>query len=157
MQEPDKSKYDILHGCKERNWEIKKLATVTKALAEKSISIHFKRKGQTDEIQGISFSKGEYTFKGSEIDRSFRFSKLDKYFGDVGLTTAGSNKQAICTPVQEPATNKSNNSLITVSAICFLFYLLPADETPDNPDMRKKKKKNDNLSYRRMEDNLIFS
>ena len=31
--------------------------------------IRFKHKGQTNEVQGISFSKGEYTFKGSEIDR----------------------------------------------------------------------------------------
>ncbi len=50
----------------------------------RSITVQFKRKGQTDEIQGISFSKGGYTFKGSEIDRSFSFSKLDKCFGDAG-------------------------------------------------------------------------
>ena len=68
--------------------------------------------GQTDEIQGVSFSKGEYTFKGSEIDRSFSYSKLDKYFGDAGLTTAGSNKQTITAQTQEPAINKSDNSLL---------------------------------------------
>ena len=63
-----------------RNW--RQLQT---RLAEKGITFQFKYKGQTGEVQGISFSKGEYTFKGSEIDRSFSFSKLDKCFGDAGI------------------------------------------------------------------------
>ena len=54
-------------------------------------------------VQGVSFSKGEYTFKGSEIDRSFSFSKLDKCFGDAGLNTTESNRQTVSAPVQEPA------------------------------------------------------
>ena len=141
LREPDKSKYEIYTAVKDeigksRNWQ-----QLQKQLAEKGISIHFKYKGQTCEIQGISFSKGEYTFKGSEIDRSFSFSKLDKYFGNTGLTTAGNNKQTIYTPVQEPATNKSNNSLITGLGGLFSVSSSPADETPDNPDLRKKKKK----------------
>ena len=141
MREPDKSKYEIYNAVKDeigksRNWQ-----QLQNQLAEKGISIHFKRKGQTDEIQGISFSKGEYTFKGSEIDRSFSFSKRDKYFGDAVLTTAGSNKQTIFTPVQEPATNKSNDSLITGLGGLFSVSSSPADEAPDNPDLRKKKKK----------------
>ena len=124
LKEPDKSKYEIYTAVKNeigktRNWQ-----QLQKQLVEKGINIHFKRKGQTDEIQGISFSKGEYTFKGSEIDRSFSFSKLDKYFGNTGLTTAGNNKQTIYTPVQEPATNKSNNSLITgLGGLFFRFVL----------------------------------
>ena len=141
LKEPDKSKYEIYTAVKNeigksRNWQ-----QLQNQLAEKGISIHFKCKGQTDEIQGISFSKGEYIFKGSEIDRSFSFSKLDKYFGDAVLTTAGSNKQTIFIPVQEPATNKSNNSLITGLGGLFSVSSSPADETPDNLDLRKKKKK----------------
>ena len=107
---------------------------------EKGISIQFKHKGQTDEIQGI-FSKGEYMFKGSEIDRSFSFSKLDKYFGDARLTTAGSNKQTITPQTQEPAINKSDNSLLAGLGGLFSVSSSPVDETPDNPDLRKKKKK----------------
>lgn len=40
------------------------------------ISIQYKMKGQTDEIQGISFKKGANSFKGSEVDRQFSYSKL---------------------------------------------------------------------------------
>jgi len=75
LREPDKSKYEIYNAVKDeigksRNWQ--QLQT---RLSEKGIGIHFKYRGQTGEVQGISFSKGEYTFKGSEIDRSFSFSK----------------------------------------------------------------------------------
>ena len=83
LKEPDKTKYEIYTAVKNeirksRNWQ-----QLQEQLTEKCISIQFKHKGQTNEIQGISFSKGEYTFKGSEIDRSFSFSKLDKYFRDA--------------------------------------------------------------------------
>ena len=60
MKEPDKSKYEIYNAVKDeigksRNW--RQLQT---RLAEKGIGIHFKYRGQTGEVQGISFSKGEY-------------------------------------------------------------------------------------------------
>ena len=141
LKEPDKTKYEIYTAVKNeikksRNWQ-----QLQEQLTEKGISIQFKHKGQTDEIQGISFSKGEYTFKGSEIDRSFSFSKLDKYFGDAGLTTAGSNKQTITIQTQEPAINKSDNSLLAGLGGLFSVSSSPVDETLENPDLRKKKKK----------------
>ena len=141
LREPDKTKYEIYTAIKteigkSRNWQ-----QLQKQLAEKGIGIQFKYKGQTDDIQGVSFFKGEYTFKGSEIDRNFSFSKLDKYFGDAGLTVAGSNKQMITAQVQERVINKSDNSLLAGLGGLFSVSSSPVDETPDNPDLRKKKKK----------------
>ena len=141
LREPDRTKYEIYTAVKNeigksRNWQ-----QLQKQLMEKGIGIQFKYKGQTDEIQGISFSKGEYTFKGSEIDRNFSFSKLDKYFGNAGLTTFGSNKQTITAQTQEPAINKSDNLLLAGLGGLFSVSSSPVDETPDNPDLRKKKKK----------------
>ena len=141
LREPDKTKYEIYTAVKNeigksRNWQ-----QLQKQLTEKGISIQFKHKGQTDEIQGISFSQGEYTFKGSEIDRSFSFSKLNKYFEDARLTTAGSNKQMITAHTREPAINKSDNLLLAGLGGLFSVSSSPVDETPDNPDLRKKKKK----------------
>ena len=46
-------------------------------LAKEKIQLKFKYKSQSDEIQGISFAKGDYSFKGSEIDRQFSYSKID--------------------------------------------------------------------------------
>ena len=147
LREPDKSKYEIYKTVKDeigksRNW--RQLQT---KLAEKGIGIHFKYRGQTGEVQGISFSKGEYTFKGSEIDRSFSFSKLDKCFGDAGLNTAGNNRQTVSAPVQElsQTLGKADSPLLTGLGGLFSAPSSPADETPDNPGERKKKKKKRHL------------
>jgi len=58
-----------------------KTATSWKAfeavLKAQGITIQFKYKGKTKEVQGISFSKGEVKFKGSAIDSAFSYSKLN--------------------------------------------------------------------------------
>ena len=141
LREPDKTKYEIYNAVKNESGKSKNWQELQERLAEKGITIQFKYKGQTDDIQGVSFFKGEYTFKGSEIDRNFSFSKLDKYFGDAGLTVAGSNKQMITAQVQERVINKSDNSLLAGLGGLFSVSSSPVDETPDNPDLRKKKKK----------------
>ena len=141
LKEPDKTKYEIYTAVKNEIGKLRNWQQLKEQLTEKGIGIQFKYKGQTDEIQGVSFSKGEYTFKGSEIDRSFSYSKLDKYFGDAGLTTAGSNKQTITAQTQEPAINKSDNSLLAGLGGLFSVSSSPVDETLENHDLRKKKKK----------------
>ena len=147
LREPDRSKYEIYNAVKDeigksRNWQ--QLQT---RLAEKGIGIHFKYRGQAGEVQGVSFSKGEYTFKGSEIDRSFSFSKLDKCFGDAGLSTAGNNRQTVSVPVQEPAQtpSKADSPLLAGLGGLLSASSSPADETPDNPCERKKRKKKRHL------------
>lgn len=47
-------------------------------LHNQDIGILFKYKGATQEIQGISFIKGKYSFKGSSIDCSFSYAKIDR-------------------------------------------------------------------------------
>ena len=141
LKEPDKTKYEIYTAVKNEIGKLRNWQQLKEQLTEKGIGIQFKYKGQTDEIQGVSFSKGEYTFKGSEIDRSFSYSKLDKYFGDAGLTTAGSNKQTITAQTQEPAINKSDNSLLAGLGGLFSVSSSPVDETLENPDLTKKNKK----------------
>ena len=47
-------------------------------LHNQDIDILFKYKSETQEIQGISFIKGKYSFKGSAIDRSFSYAKIDR-------------------------------------------------------------------------------
>ena len=143
LREPDKSKYEIYTAVKNeigksRNWQ-----QLQRQLEEKGIGIHFKYKGQTDEVQGISFSKGEYSFKGSEIDWNFSYSKLDKYFGDAGLTTAGSNGQMVGESIREPVAmpGKADNSFVIGLGGLFSGLSAPVDEMPDDSFLRKKKKK----------------
>lgn len=142
LKEPDKSKYEIYTAVrneigKSRNWR-----QLQERLAEKGIEIRFKYKGLTDEVQGISFSKGEYTFKGSEIDRSFSFSKLDKCFGDTGLDTAESRRQTVTAPVREPEPVSHKADSPPLGGLFSLFDLSPSpvNQEPDW-NLRKKKKK----------------
>ena len=146
LREPDKSKYEIYNAVKDeigksRNW--RQLQT---RLAEKGIGIHFKHRGQTGEVQGISFSIGEYTFKGSEIDRSFSFSKLDRYFGDAGMNVAESQQQTAFAHIREQIPTRSNaeSSFISGSLGLFSASPSPVDEEP-NLNLRKKKKKKKQL------------
>ena len=147
LREPDRSKYEIYNAVKDKIGKSKNWQQLQEQLAEKGITIRFKNKGQTNEIQGVSFSKGEYTFKGSEIDRSFSFSKLDKCFGDAGLSTAGNNRQTVSVPVQEPAQTpgKADSPLLAGLGGLLSASSSPADETPDNPCERKKRKKKRHL------------
>jgi hypothetical protein len=77
LKEPDKTKYEIYDALKAtlpkcRNW--KDLHT---ELKKHGITISFKNKGNTGEVQGIRFEKNCYVFNGSKIDRQFSYSKID--------------------------------------------------------------------------------
>ena len=147
LKEPDKSKYEIYTAVKNeigksRNWQ-----QLQERISGNGYYYPVQTyKGQTDEIQGVSFSKGEYTFKGSEIDRSFSFSKLDKCFGYAGMNVAESQRQTTFAPVREQASapGKADSSLITGSLGLFSASSPPVDEEP-NFNLRKKKKKKKRL------------
>lgn len=73
----EQTKYEIYHAIKGALLKTKNWQHFEDTLKQKEISIEYKYKGQTDEIQGISFRKGEHSFKGSDVDRKFSYSKLD--------------------------------------------------------------------------------
>lgn len=78
----DKVKYQIHDQIKAILPKVKSMDELKKQLAMQGIKMHYKYKGGTQEVQGISFSKGEYQFKGSEIDRSLRYGKINKMISD---------------------------------------------------------------------------
>lgn len=93
LREPDKTKYaiyDAIRGCLPR---CKSWPELVRQLQERGITTKFKYCGNTDQRQGVLFSKNGYTLSGSKIDRAFSFSKLDRHF---------SQAQRIVTPVAQP-------------------------------------------------------
>jgi hypothetical protein len=77
LKEPDKTKYEIYDAIKAavlkcRNWK-----ELTEALKQQGITTDFRKNGSTDKIQGIRFVKGDYSFNGSQIDRSCSYRKID--------------------------------------------------------------------------------
>ena len=63
--------HEILSKCRD-------LDELKFRLEKQSIEMLYKYKGSTTEIQGVSFQVGNFKYKGSEIDRQFSYSNLEK-------------------------------------------------------------------------------
>lgn len=77
LKEPDRTKYELYDILKTEvgrcgNWNV-----LAANLKRQGVEVHFKHKGQTDEIQGVVFIKNGYRFNGSKVDRRFSYSKID--------------------------------------------------------------------------------
>ncbi|MBI9059092.1 MAG: relaxase/mobilization nuclease domain-containing protein [Labilibaculum sp.] len=77
LHEPDKSKYEIYNALQKYVPESGDWLELVMNLEEQGISIDFKTKGKTAEVQGVRFIKNGLSFNGSKIDRQFSFSKID--------------------------------------------------------------------------------
>ena len=78
LKEPDKTRYEIYQVLKRDVARCSDWTTLLKRLKAEGIDVRFKYKGNTNEVQGIVFTKNGYHFNGSKIDRSFSYSKIDK-------------------------------------------------------------------------------
>lgn len=81
----DKNKYQVYNAVKDALSKSTNWTEFTKLLKEKEVSLSFKYKGNTNEVQGISFTKDDVTFKGSEVDRSLSYSKLGAKLSENSL------------------------------------------------------------------------
>lgn len=77
LKEPDRTKYMLYDLLKTEvgrcgNWNI-----LLANLKRQGVSVSFKYKGQTNEVQGIVFTMNGYHFNGSKVDRRFSYSKID--------------------------------------------------------------------------------
>lgn len=99
----DKTKYQVSNVVKDALSKSTNWTDFEKLLKEKGIVLSYKYKGQTNEIQGISFTKGEVTFKGSEVDRSFSYSKIDRRLQE------NAQNQRMVEPVKNISEDKSQH------------------------------------------------
>jgi len=78
LNEAEAVKYQIYDAIAQNLPLSRSFEDLQNRLLKQGIETKFKHKGKTDEIQGISFKKGNLSFKGSEIDRKFSYSNLKK-------------------------------------------------------------------------------
>lgn len=76
LREPYRTKHEIWQAVKEALPHIRSWEKFNEYLYDRNITLSFKYKGTTQEIQGIIFTKGKYSFKGSAIDRRFSYAKI---------------------------------------------------------------------------------
>lgn len=101
----DKTKYQVYNAVKGALDKSKNWTDFNRLLKEKGIEIVFKYKGQTSEVQGISFTAGTVSFKGSDLDRSFSYSKIDKLLQERQLKQKAEQRQT-----NQPGDKPSNQS-----------------------------------------------
>ncbi|MDR0332369.1 MAG: relaxase/mobilization nuclease domain-containing protein [Dysgonamonadaceae bacterium] len=145
LKEPDKTKYEIHKAIQAALKSAKSWKQFEDLLTKEKIRLTFKYKGKSNEVQGISFSKGDYSFKGSEIDRQFSFSKID-------YRLQQNNKQQSI-EISQSKPNYSHNQSSTLENIgsalggLFDFQTFGTDYDPDQAEylrqqkLKKKKRK----------------
>lgn len=78
LNDREANRYIIYQAILERLPGSRSIDELKEKLAKENIETLFKYKGQTKELQGISFKIGDYKYKGSEIDRKFSVNNLQK-------------------------------------------------------------------------------
>jgi hypothetical protein len=74
----DKIKYQLYDAIKQTSVQVKSWKELENLLKRQGIELHYKYKGGTSEVQGISFSKDGLKLKGSDIDRSLSYGNLSQ-------------------------------------------------------------------------------
>ena len=153
----DKTKYQVYNAVKgaldkSANWN-----DFNRLLKEKGIAVNLKYKGQTSEVQGISFTAGTVSFKGSELDRSFSYSKIDKLLQERQLKqqieqrqTSQSSTRPSNQPSQEA--DKNNAALLSESdswGTGFIAHGNDAEEEEFARRMRYEQEKINNKTNRK--------
>lgn len=144
----EQTKYEIYHAIKDVLPKAKNWQEFEQVLKKQGIFIEYKHKGQTNEVQGISFKKGEHSFKGSEIDRKFSYSKLDAQLTENNHSQEHKQyeQQRVTLPKEAGASlieNAVSGVVDTVSSIGGLFDMQPSnyDMNEEESLLRKKKKR----------------
>lgn len=76
LANPDKAKYQIYYAVRATIVNSTDYAKLEELLKPYGVTMQFKLRKGTDEIQGVSFSKNGCSFKGSQVDRLFSHKKL---------------------------------------------------------------------------------
>lgn len=135
LKEPDKSKYEIydilqtvLPKC--HNWD-----ELILQLQAQGISVGFKAKGSTIQIEGVRFSKNGHIFSGSKIDRIYSYSKIDAQFNQQAISIG--ETLAACSPYQSQQLAEQKSIKHEPIVVLPKFGGFVAD---DNSQKRRKKK-----------------
>ncbi|MGN7824751.1 relaxase/mobilization nuclease domain-containing protein [Chitinophaga sp. 22536] len=78
LNHEETARYEIFQAIEAVLPHCKTLPALENELMKKGIDVQYKYKGNTQQLQGISFKKGSYAFKGSSIDRKCSISGLQK-------------------------------------------------------------------------------
>jgi hypothetical protein len=152
----EQTKYEIYYAVKNILPKVRDWKQFESLLDKQGISIEYKLKGQTNEVQGISFKKGSHSFKGSDVDRKFSYGKLNAQLNAENSI----QEQQQQTPVPKETTGTITENIVSgvagaVSTIGGLFDFQPSSSDADEAEylrqeaLKKKKKPKKRKGIRR--------
>lgn len=141
LREPDKTRYKLYQILKEEvsrcgNWNV-----LVNNLKRQGVSVEFKYKGQTNEIQGVIFSMNGHRFNGSKVDRQFSYSKIDAALRRNNREERQTQPRPQANWEEINPISNSGGDLINGSLGLFSPSNVPEEQQPYDPYLRNKKKK----------------
>jgi hypothetical protein len=109
LSNPDKAKYQIYDAIRATIVNSPDYETLEKLLKPYEVTMQFKLRRGTDSIEGVSFAKNGYSFKGSQVDRLFSHKKLCTM-----MDIARQHQEAVRQQEQQPRTPKIFGLKLTV-------------------------------------------
>lgn len=77
LRPSERAKHEIYFAIKEHLPNCKSWAELQDKLRRDGVGVEFKYKGSTDKIEGVKFTKDDWSFSGSKVDKQFSYSKID--------------------------------------------------------------------------------
>ena len=147
LKEPDRTKYELYDILKTEvgrcgNWNV-----LVANLKRQGVEVHFKHKGQTDEIQGTVFTKNGYHFNGSKVDRRFSYSKIDaalqrnRYNERMGMTAKAHEATTQSAPSGTVQSELFNGSLGLLNGNGSSYNAADVEANQEMAEMLRRKKK----------------
>lgn len=138
----ERVKYEIYRAVKESLRRANTWKEFQNKLLKMGVEMEFKYKGNTNEVQGIRFIKGRLSFKGSEIDRSFSWSRLDAAL-DHNHVTSLENDVSQKQPCHEQSHGSVIDNLVEVIGTggVFMPSVAPTEDEKEAERLRRKKKR----------------
>lgn len=151
LKEPDRTKYELYDILKTEvgrcgNWNV-----LVANLKRQGVEVRFKHKGQTDEIQGVVFTKNGYRFNGSKVDRRCSYSKIDavlqrnrrEEYMELASTAKGNGLGQANTPTPSATEHGEffSGSLGLLNGSCSSYNAADAEANQEMAEILRRKKK----------------
>ena len=147
LKEPDRTKYELYDILKKEvgrcgNWNV-----LVANLKRQGVEVSFKHKRQTNEVQGVVFTKNGYRFNGSKVDRCFSYTKIDavlqrnRYNERMGMTAKVHDVATPNAPSGSARNELFNGSLGLLNGNGSSYNAADAEANQEMAEMLRRKKK----------------
>jgi hypothetical protein len=138
----DKLKYELYDTIRSVSQKVTSMTELKQELLKQGIAMQFKYKSGTLEKQGIRFSKGDYKFKGSEIDRSLSYGRLSKQIEQQAQQKqAEENRPSLTQQLREVINNELVKEQSGHHSAIDLFGRIPIITPEPEPDPYRRRKR----------------